>query len=67
VVTAFIVPAAGHAPTPALAAEIQVFVKQRLAAHAYPRTVRFIAAMPTTVTGKIRRTELRRRARGEKD
>jgi acetyl-CoA synthetase len=58
VVAAFIVPVAGCEPTPALAAEIQMFVKERLAAHEYPRKVRFIDAMPMTVTGKIRRTEL---------
>jgi acetyl-CoA synthetase len=65
VVSAFIVPVAGCEPTPALAAEIQMFVKERLAAHEYPRKVRFIDAMPMTVTGKIRRTELRKLDAGE--
>ena len=60
IVAAFIVLANGCEPTPALAAEIQMFVKERLAAHEYPRKIRFIDAMPTTVTGKIRRTELRK-------
>ena len=59
VVAAFIVLAAGFAPTVALATEIQMFVRQRLAAHEYPRQVHFIEAMPMTVTGKIRRAELR--------
>ena len=59
VVTAFIVLAAGYEPSPALAAEIQMFVKERLAAHEYPRKVRFVSAMPMTVTGKIRRKDLR--------
>jgi acetyl-CoA synthetase len=59
VVAAFIVPAAGYRPTPELAAEIQAFVKERLAAHEYPRKVRFLASMPMTVTGKIRRQDLR--------
>ncbi len=63
VVVAYIVPAAGHAPTPELAAEIQAFVKQRLAAHEYPRRVHFVTEMPMTVTGKIRRVELRNRER----
>jgi acetyl-CoA synthetase len=63
VVVAYIVPAEGHAPTPALAAEIQAFVRQRLAAHEYPRRVRFVTEMPMTVTGKIRRVELRNRER----
>ncbi len=59
VVTAFIVLTAGYEPSPALAAEIQMFVKERLAAHEYPRKVRFVSAMPMTVTGKIRRKDLR--------
>jgi acetyl-CoA synthetase len=59
VVAAFIVLTAGYEPSPALAAEIQMFVKERLAAHEYPRKVRFVSAMPMTVTGKIRRKDLR--------
>jgi acetyl-CoA synthetase len=59
VVAAFIVPVAGHEPGPALAAEIQAFVRERLAAHEYPRKVRFVSSMPMTVTGKIRRKDLR--------
>jgi len=59
VVTAFIVPSDSAALTDDLATEIQAFVKTRLAAHEYPRDVRFIADMPMTVTGKIRRRDLR--------
>ncbi len=62
VVAAFVVPTQGVAATPELAAEIQMFVKERLAAHEYPRLVRFIDQMPTTVTGKIRRVDLRKLA-----
>jgi len=58
-VKAFIVPAPGTDPSPALAAEIQGFVKRRLAAHEYPRHVEFIDALPMTATGKIKRNELR--------
>lgn len=58
-VAAFIVPAKGYQPSDALAADIQAFVKQHLAAHEYPRRVRFIAEMPMTITGKIRRIDLR--------
>ncbi len=36
-----------------------MFVKERLAAHEYPRKVRFVSSMPMTVTGKIRRKDLR--------
>lgn len=59
VVTAFVVLSEGHRPSDALAAEIQAFVKKRLAAHEYPRRVHFVAEMPLTVTGKIRRLDLR--------
>jgi|SRR5581483_232318 len=65
VVAAFIVPAQGYEPSPALAAEIQMFVKEHLAAHEYPRKIRFIDTMPVTVTGKIRRLELRKLERAE--
>ena len=65
VVAAFIVPTQGYEPTPALVAEVQMFVKERLAAHEYPRKVRFIEAMPMTVTGKIRRMDLRKLDREE--
>ena len=59
VVAAFIVPARGFAPSAALADEIAQFVKQRLAAHEYPRKIRFLAELPMTITGKIRRVDLR--------
>ena len=58
-VTAFIVVTEGHQPSDTLAAEIQTFVRERLAAHEYPRKIRFIPEMPMTVTGKIRRLDLR--------
>jgi acetyl-CoA synthetase len=60
VVAAFIVPARGHVPTPELAAEIQQFVRERLAAHEYPRKIRFLDELPMTITGKIRRIDLRK-------
>ncbi len=59
-IKAFVVPADGHAPSPDLAAEIQAFVKERLAAHEYPRQVQFMDALPLTATGKIMRRELRK-------
>ncbi|HEY4862120.1 MAG TPA: acyl-CoA synthetase [Xanthobacteraceae bacterium] len=62
IVKAFIVPKAGHAPSAALAAEIQAFVKTRLSAHEYPREVAFIDQMPMTTTGKVIRRLLRKQA-----
>jgi acyl-coenzyme A synthetase/AMP-(fatty) acid ligase len=42
-----------------LIAEIQTHVRERLAAHEYPRRVRVIEKMPVTLTGKIKRCDLR--------
>jgi acetyl-CoA synthetase len=61
VVKAFIVLAEGHAPSDALAEEIKAHVRERLSAYAYPRIVEFAAELPKTLTGKIRRIELRQR------
>ena len=43
----------------ALAAEMQLFVKSRLSGHEYPRLIEFRDSLPMTVTGKIRRKDLR--------
>jgi acetyl-CoA synthetase len=59
VVKAFIVLAAGHEPSDELAEEIKAFVRDRLSAYAYPRKIEFVAELPKTLTGKIRRIELR--------
>jgi acetyl-CoA synthetase len=59
VVKAFVVLAEGHEPSDELAADIQEFVRQHLSAYAYPRRVEFVDDLPKTLTGKIRRIELR--------
>jgi acetyl-CoA synthetase len=59
VVKAFIVLADGYQPSDELASEIQRFVRERLSAYAYPRLVEFVPDLPKTLTGKIRRIELR--------
>jgi acetyl-CoA synthetase len=59
VVKAFIVLAADHEPSDELADEIKKFVRDRLSAYAYPRRVEFVDDLPKTLTGKIRRIELR--------
>ncbi|MGZ6708151.1 MAG: acyl-CoA synthetase [Solirubrobacteraceae bacterium] len=59
VVKAFIVLADGHEPSDALADEIKQHVRARLSAYAYPRLVEFVDDLPKTLTGKIRRIELR--------
>ena len=40
-------------------AELQRFVKDRLAPYKYPRAIAFIAELPKTATGKIQRFRLR--------
>ena len=64
VVKAYVVASPGVAPSDGLAAELQGFVRERLSAYEYPRAVAFVDELPLTVTGKIRRGELRRRDRG---
>jgi len=59
VVKAFIVLADGYEPSDELATEIKRFVRERLSAYAYPRLVEFVPDLPKTLTGKIRRIELR--------
>jgi acetyl-CoA synthetase len=61
VVKAFIVLADGVEGTEETARSIQAFVRGRLSAYAYPRKVEFVAELPKTLTGKIRRIELRER------
>ncbi len=48
--------------TDALKEELQTLVKQRLAAHAYPRDIEFLAELPKTPSGKIQRFLLRKQA-----
>ncbi|MDQ3866160.1 MAG: AMP-binding protein [Actinomycetota bacterium] len=60
VVKAFIVLAAGREPSDELGDEIKAFVRDRLSAYAYPRRIEFVDDLPKTLTGKIRRVELRR-------
>ena len=59
VVKAFIVLADGYEPSQTLADEIKSHVRERLSAYAYPRRVEFVPELPKTLTGKIRRVELR--------
>ena len=63
VVKAFVVLAAGHEPSDELAEEIKAHVRERLSAYAYPRQIEFVDGLPKTLTGKIRRIELRERER----
>jgi len=59
IVKAYIILSAGHAPSDELAAEIQEHVRRTTAPYKYPREVEFVAELPKTISGKIRRIELR--------
>ena len=61
IVKAFVVVKPERPADAALAAELQDFVKSRLAAHEYPRRIEFVDTLPLTATGKIIRKELRAR------
>jgi acetyl-CoA synthetase len=62
IVKAFVVLKSGQTPSPALADDIQAFVRTRLSAHEYPREIAFIDEMPMTTTGKVIRRLLRAKA-----
>ena len=59
VVKAFIVLAEGHEPSEETEKEIKAYVREHLSAYAYPREIEFVDDLPKTLTGKIRRIELR--------
>ena len=59
VVKASIVLVPGKEGTPELVKEIQTYVKEHTAPYKYPRIVEFLPELPKTISGKIRRVELR--------
>lgn len=59
VVKATIVLANNYTASDALAKEIQDFVKSLTAPYKYPRVVEFVADLPKTISGKIKRKEIR--------
>ena len=61
IVKATIVLKAGYEPTEALKKELQNHVKKLTAPYKYPRIIEFVDELPKTISGKIRRVELRER------
>ncbi|CAO3440987.1 AMP-binding protein [Azospirillum endophyticum] len=59
-VKAFVVLSGKVEGSPALAEELAQHVKRRLSAHAYPRAIEFVVALPKTPSGKIQRFVLRK-------
>ncbi|MEL6423749.1 MAG: AMP-dependent synthetase, partial [Pseudomonadota bacterium] len=62
-IVAFVVVRAGTEGDDSLAAALSAHVRERLGPHQYPREVRFIDQLPMTLTGKVKRRDLRARAR----
>jgi acetyl-CoA synthetase/medium-chain acyl-CoA synthetase len=62
IVKAFVVLRKGTAGCAALKAELQDHCRRVTAPYKYPREIEFVAELPKTVSGKIRRVELRQRA-----
>jgi acyl-coenzyme A synthetase/AMP-(fatty) acid ligase len=60
IVKAFVILAPGYQPSDELAHDIQEHVKRETAPYKYPREIEFLSELPKTVSGKIRRVELRR-------
>ena len=58
---AFIVLHGTQLASDALSEELRLFVRKRLGAHAYPREIEFVDALPKTPSGKIQRFLLRKR------
>lgn len=61
IVKAFIILAPGHIPSDELILSIQEHVRTATAPYKYPRAIEFVTELPKTVSGKIRRIELRQR------
>ena len=63
IVTAFVILAKGYEGTDDLVRELQDHVKSVTAPYKYPRAIYFVEELPKTISGKIRRTELRAQLR----
>lgn len=61
VVKAFVVLSPGYTPSESLIHDIQGYVKKVTAPYKYPRVIEFVDSLPKTISGKIRRKELKQR------
>lgn len=62
IVKAFVILAEDFEPSDELTGEIQNHVKQVTAPYKYPRAIEYVKSLPKTVSGKIRRSELKKDA-----
>ena len=58
-VKATIILAPGYEPSDSLVKELQNHVKKTTAPYKYPRVVEFVNELPKTISGKIRRVQIR--------
>ena len=65
IVKAYVTLAPGHEASDRLVKEIQDFVKRQTAPYKYPREIEFRDDLPKTISGKIRRVDLRAEAKSE--
>ena len=66
IVKAYVILAPGYTASPELATELQEHVKRVTAPYKYPREIEFADTLPKTISGKIRRVELREMERHKK-
>lgn len=59
VVKATVVLAKGYEGTPELTKELQAYVKKATAPYKYPRVIEYVAELPKTLGGKIKRAQIR--------
>jgi len=59
IVKAYVILAPGHQSSEQLAADLQEHVKKVTAPYKYPREIEFVTELPKTISGKIRRVQLR--------
>lgn len=58
-IKAFVILAEGYTPDKTLADEIFIYCRKHLASYKMPRIIQFVPSLPKTISGKIRRVELR--------
>ncbi|MEF2230836.1 MAG: AMP-binding protein, partial [Pseudodesulfovibrio sp.] len=58
-VKATVVLAPGYAPSDDLTKTLQAFVRELTAPYKYPRVIEYVAELPKTISGKIKRKEIR--------
>jgi 2-aminobenzoate-CoA ligase len=63
IVKAYVVLVSGATGDAALATALQDHVKRAIAPYKYPRAIEFVAQLPKTETGKLKRFALRQMAR----